>query len=239
MIIGQFLGSQLHAFAENPRLVDRKLYDPKYKVPMQVLSGDNMDVKMAFAELASNIDISADPSLIQMIKDISTIELDYLKSYEVIDETTLQVRPELILFLSKYLIKRRATYLYIYMLFQKKHIELLKIQKLLGTKYQELHDTVVIGQGGEDVPILNIKDFLAELQKQLMDHVKSNDTRTMINEIFINAYKQVSAQGTLNHIQVFSDIGKLLEKLTETTSGYKQLVTDVIPLMAEWNETVM
>ena len=238
MIIGKLLGPQLQAFAENPRLLDKKLYSDKYSMAMHILASENMDVKMAFAELATNIDISVDQSLINIIKDISMIQLDYLKSYEVIDEKSLQVRPELVSFLAKYLVKRRATYLYIYMLFQKKHVELLKIHKLLGIKYQELQETF-ISQGGEDVPVLNIKTFLAELQKQLLDNIKSNETRTMINDIFLAAFKQVSAQGAVNHVQVFADIGKLLEKLTETTSGYKQLVTDVIPLMAEWNETVM
>lgn len=238
MIIGQFLGPQLQAFAEDPKKIDGKLNDEKHKVVLQVLAAENMDVKRAFVDLATGIDISTDPTLINIVKDISIIELDYLRSYDVVDEKTLQVRPELIAFLSKYLIKRRATYLYIYLLFQKKHIELLKIQKLLGDKYNDLQQ-IIIGQGGIDLPILNIREFLMALQKQLTDNVKSNETKTLINQIFINAYQQVPAQGTVNHIQIFTDIGRLLEKLSETTSGYKQLVTDVIPLMAEWNETVM
>ncbi len=237
MALEHYLGSLLAEFKQDPSKIDKSLEVEKHGFIINVLSRDNMDLRSAFYDIAKNKDLIDDPTVISIVKDIAIIKTPKIDSFDAFDEKKLAIKPELIYFLAVYLIKRRATYLYIYMLFQRKHLELLRIQKALGDKYDEFKK-IISGPNGNLVNIFkgaNILDFLNELENELIEKTKSSDKLTsIIRSIFSKAKGKIP--DNINHLDIFGDIGTLLHDLNLSAEGYQKLVTDVIPLMAEWHE---
>lgn len=234
MALVYYLGTLLIEFSHNPSKVDKKLNIQKHGFLMSILTRDNMDLRSAFYDFAKNKDLSEDQSIIDTVKDIAIIKSPYISSFDAFDEKTMTIKTELITFLAIYLIKRRATYLYIYMLFHRKHFELLRIQKALSDKYYEFKK-IITAPGGNIFQGSNIIDFLTELENELLDKTKASDKLiNIIKVIFAKAKGKIPDD--IDHLEIFGDIGTLLYDLNLSMEGYKKLVTDVIPLMSEWHE---
>ncbi len=237
MAVVHYLGSLLMEFSQDPSKIDKKLTIEKHGILISILTRDNMDLRSAFFDYAKNKDLLEDSSIIDVVKDVATIKTPLVSSFDAFDEKTLSIKPELITFLAIYLIKRRATYLYIYMLFQRKHIELINIQKSLGDKYDEFKK-IIVNPGPNKINIFegsNIIDFLSELEEELLTKTQGSDKLVnTIKNIFTKAKGKIPEN--VNHLEIFGDIGSLLKELHLSAEGYQKLVTDVIPLMSEWHE---
>jgi hypothetical protein len=238
-MIQDFLNDQLVGFSSDVKTLDKKFTEQKHGPIVKVLTSNNLDIRQAFHDLAQNTDFINDTTIIDAVKDVSMLNLTNLKSFDALDEKTLKIKPDLIEFLAKYLIKRRATYLYIYMLFQKKHIELLKIRKMLGDKYDELKN-IVLPPGAVPMPILDVKEFLMQLQTAILAQIKNNpDVTNRIAKIFNDVLLQSQATHSIEYVNAFNSIGELINQMSSKTDGYQTLVQDVIPLIAKWNESVL
>lgn len=237
MALVHYLGSLLSEFSHDPSKVDKKLNADKHGFLMSILSRDNMDLRSAFYDFAKNKDLIEDQSIIDTVKDVAVIKTPYISSFDAFDEKTMSIKSELIKFLAIYLIKRRATYLYIYILFHRKHIELLRIQKALGDKYDEFKKFLT-NPGANMVNIFkgnNIIEFLTELERELINKTGASEKLVnIIRSIFSKAKGKIP--DNVDHLEIFGDIGTLLYDLNLSAEGYQKLVTDVIPLMSEWNE---
>lgn len=237
MALVHYLGSILTEFSQDPSKLDKSLSIEKHGFLLNVLSRDNMDLRTAFYDVAKNTNLIDDPVIINTVKDVAIISTPKIDSFDAFDEKKLSIKPELISFLAIYLIKRRATYLYIYMLFQRKHLELLRIQKSLGDKYDEFKK-LITNPGGDMINVFkgaSIKEFLDQLEQELIEKTRTSDKLVnVIHAIFSKAKGKIPEN--IDHLEIFGDIGNLLHDLNLSAEGYQKLVTDVIPLMAEWHE---
>lgn len=242
-MIRQELIVQLSELSKNPNKIDRNLNEAKHGKTVIQLIVDDFNLTNAFYKLNENTNFMEDDTSMNVVKEISMITLVSPSTYNSFDEKTMKVKPEMINYLAKYLIKRRATYLYIFMLFQKKHIELLKIQKLLGDKYDELKN-VVLSQGGIVTPVVDLHKLLLEVQtailKVLQTNPKNKDLMDKILLIFNNSFQQIQVvPGQIDFINIFTSLGQLMQELNSKSDGYRALVHDVIPVIAQWNENVV
>lgn len=238
MVLQKYIDDKLLEFTQTPLKLDTKLTTPLHKLVVESLALNQLDIRTSFHTLAKGKDLTREPDILNAVKDVSMLQIDYMKDYDAFNSKTLKVKPQLIDFLAKYLIKRRATYLYIYMLLQQKNIELLKILKLLGDKFYEIQD-MVIPPGGISPVVFDIKDILINLNIQLQNKIQPINPKLAneIANIFNNTLMQAQSHQNIDYIQAFASLGELISLLNGKTEGYKALVTDVIPLMAEWNDT--
>jgi hypothetical protein len=237
-MLQDYISAKLKEFSDDVRALDKSLSQQKHGDIMKVLSEDGLDIRKAFHQIADNGNFVNDNTILNAVKDVSMIRLNEITSYDALDVKSLKVKPELIEFLAKYLSKRRATYLFIYMLFQKKHIELVKIKKLLGDKYDELQN-MVLPPGAVPMPIVDVKEFLLQLQAALLNNIKDKSLNDKIAKIFNDVLVQSQSTLTIDYINSFNALGELINQIDSQTSGYQALVQDVIPLIARWNDNTL
>lgn len=238
MVLQNKIDDKLLEFTQTPKELNGKLTTPLHKLVVEALALNQLDIRKSFDKLATGKDLTKEPDILNAVKDVSMIKIDYMDSYDAFNSKTLKVKNQLIDFLARYLIKRRATYLYIYMLLQQKNTELLKILKLLGDKFYEIQDMIIPSDGISPV-IFDIKDILIKLNTELQDKIQPTNKKLAddIAKIFNNALMQTQTQHTIDYVEAFSKLGELISLLNGKTEGYKALVTDVIPLMADWNDS--
>lgn len=239
-MLQKYLDIKLSEFVEKVNLIDSSLTDKKHKKIIQALTKETLDIKNSFYELVKDTDLTIDPSILNAVRDVSIIKVTNLDSYDAFNTSTLKIKPELVTFLGRYLIKRRATYLYIYMILQQRNTELLKILKLLGNKFYELQD-MIIPPGGITPPIFDIKEILMQLNTELQKHIlpKNPVLANDIAKIFNLTIERSKSTNIIDYVETFASIGELISLLNSKTDGYRMLVTDVIPLIANWNDNIL
>jgi len=232
--------TKLKEYSDNPKLLnDNNNFNNKHSIIIKnvaLIDIENFDLNKIFNNIVKD-DIFKDTDIINIynnilntVRDISTIKLDYLDEYDVYNSKSLNLKPEILAFLSKYLIKRRSIYLYIYTLLKIKNLELDQILKLISNKYDQIKKITL--------PELNLREILLSLQNNLKKKIKTNDKLTNEIDTIFNTYlSNVNIENDkINYNDLFSSLGVLLSELNKKANGYKALVTDVIPLMAGLND---
>lgn len=238
-MLQSYLDTKLTEFVENVYILDSSLTENKHKKIIEALTRSTLDIRSSFYELIKTPDLTVDQSILNAVRDVSIIKVNGMESYDAFNTRTLKVKPELIDFLGRYLIKRRATYLYIYMLLQQRNTELIKILKLLGNKFYELQK-MVIPENGINLPVFKIEDILIQLNNELQKKIKQKNPSLAddISKIFNLAIEEAKSTHSINYIEIFASIGELINLLNSKTNGYQLLITDIIPLMANWNDNI-
>jgi len=213
-------------YAENPRSLDKRFSTNELiksiKLIINSITDDSFDVKKSYDYLIK-IEKNSD-ELLKNIKLISIINLNFVDSINFYNYKDYKAKPELIEFLAKYLIKRRATYLYMYCLLITKNIEIILIINDLFLKYEKLNNLV---------STCNIEKILLELKKTLINAVEKDDYKKVINDIF---QKAIDDNQKNDYLNLFKELGIFIQLLLKKSDEFKKLVTNVVPLITKWND---
>ena len=237
MVLQKLILDKLIEYQSDPTQLDPSLNSDLHAHIVKSIASNQLDIRTSFHEIATDKDLTIETDILKSVRDVSMIKVDYMDSYDAFNAKTYKVKPKLIDFLGRYLIKRRATYLFIYMLLQQKHTELLKIFKMLGDKFNDVQNMIIPEEGIS--PMSDIKEILINLNEELQKKIKPVNPKLAedINMIFTKILSETSSQHQVDYIYAFASLGELIALLNGKTEGYKALVTDIIPLMAEWNDT--
>jgi len=237
MVLQKLILDKLYEYETDPTKLESNLSSDLHNIVVASIASNQLDIRISFHEIAKNRDLTKEPEILKAVKDVSMIKVDYMDSYDAFNSKTFKVKPKLIDFLARYLIKRRATYLFIYMLLQQKNAELLLILKMMGDKFNYIQNIITPNSGLS--PMFDIKGILTTLNIELQKKISPVNKQLAIdiNTIFTKTLAQAASQPQIDYIYAFSSLGELIALLNGKTEGFKALVTDVIPLMAEWNDS--
>lgn len=237
MVLQKLILQKLIEYQSYPTQLDPTLNTVLHEQIVKSIANNQLDIRTSFHEIAANKDLTKETEILKSVRDVSMIKIEYMDSYDAFNTKSYKVKPKLIDFLGKYLIKRRATYLFIYMLLQQKNTELLKILKMLGDKFNDVQNIIIPNEGIS--PLADIKEILINLNEELKNRIKPVNPKLAedINIIFTKVLSETTSQHQVDYIYAFASLGELIALLNGKTEGYKTLVTDIIPLMAEWNDT--
>ena len=178
-----------------------------YIVRSIVEGGDDIVLILKTIGLSKNYKFD---NALKQIKEVAQITLPTFKY-----KNKSSSRP-LANYLGAHIIKRRATFVYIYMLFIKKNREITLIQKRLGLIYSKMFTP---------------KEFMTKLQTRLIEKVRNNpDSTLQITKVFSEALQDAE-----NYNTYFDELGELFKNLDEKMRGYTLLVKDVIPIITRWS----
>jgi hypothetical protein len=215
-VLQKALKNVLNSFVENVQNYDTSLKTQDHKQVMQMFIRDDFSMKGLYQDILTIYGGSIEKAITE-IKTIASIRLIYPRSYEAWDERQMTMKPDMVLFLARYLVKSRATYMYIYMLFIRKQWQLADISKQLQEKYNILI---------EKDPKNDLASFLFQLQQNILSQISDKELKDKIQTIFTNK--------TQKYENVFSDLGGLIETINNTTAEFRDLVINVIPRITNW-----
>jgi hypothetical protein len=235
MVLQEIISNKLSEFSSDPTKLNINIgSNPElFKKIIKSLVTNDLNIVTSFRELIKDTNVDLTEILIA-VKNISMIKVEYMNSYDAFNAKSFKIKPEVIDFLGRYLIKRRATYLYIYMLLQQKNAELLNISKKLDEKFQNVQYLTLSDNQKISVNLKLLKELMSKLEIELGPENK--ELLEKINNIFTNLIN-FGINQEINYKDSFSSLGEIIKSLNQKTKGYKALVTEIIPLMSEWNNS--
>jgi hypothetical protein len=207
---------------------------------INLLSRQQLDISQAFQDLATNTQLWDDPTIIRAIKDIGTMRLVNRSDVSLFDSNKMEFKPEMSDYLAKYLLKRRAIYLYIFVLFQKKNHELMLMLETLDLKQEMLKQKMQSSSSSSSFSSSSPGN-LAELRTSILSQLPNASTsdveyRKTIADIFDKHIKGSKTASSSESSAIFSDLGQIIADLKKKVASYESLVKDVIPMIARWND---
>ena len=166
---------------------------------------------------------------LQLCKDIArSIEVKTVSANAQFDEE-YNLKPEVIQYLAKYVIKRRATYLYIWTLFMKRDYELSALNTIMQGKVTDILSKM--SASPDSAPSLKDSMFTTTDIITKMHSVISASPMSLEDKQ--RAFGMLSKHSTMASSveSVLLDFTVLLNECKAKLNQYKDLVTNVLPLM--------
>lgn len=218
------LKDTLSSFKENVTLYDSSLTQKTHGTMINLLTEDVFSLKTAY----NILDVKEKMSLANMadlLKKIATIKIIYPTSFDAFDEVTMTIKPEIVIFTARYLIKTRATYFFLFILFLQKHAQFVDLYNQLREKYN-----ILVQYPSKNVNAVDASLFLTQLKTTILSQIdnipENKELITKINQVFMDQSKE--------YLTTFQQLGKLIEDINGVSNGFRSLVMDVIPKITTW-----
>lgn len=190
---------------------------------IESLIENNVDIRKIYSKLEKSYKID---DILRVIKPIASMRLRSMTLADSYDEKTKKIKTDILDYLGRYLIKRRAIYLYVYILFIRHSLIINRILKLLN---KEVHTTILND---------NLDDILKNIRNNMLSQISDDDTRNKFTNVFNEMFTAISKNRDA-YKEGFINIGDIIQSLDVEMKGYKVLVNDVIPLIVkheDWND---
>jgi hypothetical protein len=172
---------------------------------------------------------------LELCKDIATfIELKIVPVNEQFDQD-YNIKPAVIEYLAKYIIKRRANYLYIWTLFMQRDYELSSLNTIMQGKVNE----ILLKMSASPNSAPNLKDNMFTTTDIITKMHSVINSSQMSPEDKKRAFSMLQKHSTTatSVESVLLDFTVLLNECKNKLSQYKDLVVTVLPLMDQMAES--
>lgn len=190
---------------------------------IESLIDNNVDIRKIYNKLEKSYKIE---DILSVIKPIASMKLRSITLNDSYDEKTRKIKTDILDYLARYLIKRRAIYLYVYILFIRHSLIINRILALLN---KEVHTTIAND---------NLDEILKNIKNNMLSVITDDDTKEKFNNVFNEMLIAISKNRD-SYKEGFINIGDIIQSIDVEMKGYKVLVNDVIPLIVkheDWND---
>lgn len=218
--LNKALNDTLSSFKEDVSLYDESLSQKTHGHLIQLLVEDVFSIKNAFSILVSKMSLI---DIAEQLKKIASIKIIYPTSFDAFDDVSMKIKPEIVKFTAIYLIKTRATYFYVFILFMLKHTQFVDLYRQLREKYNILVSSKNANAADASLFMTQLKTTILS---QIDDIPENKELIDKINKVFTDQSKE--------YLQTFQQLGTLIEDINSVSNGFRTLVMDVIPRITTW-----
>ncbi len=188
---------------------------------------------MLFKDL---IDIKLYDKYLKLCKDISMVEIRPINGIIKFDDDN-RLTPEVIEYLAKYIVKRRATYLYIWTLLMKKDFVMKNLDIALKGKLtnlqQMLADSPQTFATAAQSQTFNQNEILSDMRTAVQNSSMSEKNKQSAY-LMLDRYSSGKSPFSIN--QVLLEFSNTISDYNKELVDYKTIVHDVLPLLVNWSD---
>jgi len=223
---------KLKRYAEDVQLLGLP-NDDAIKNVVNSLSEKEIKLSTVYKSLIPTYNDAGIESTITAIKKVGNIELTDPINKDIINSRTLMFNDAVIEYLARYLVKRRAVHLYVFALFQMKNFEFQQMLRSLQQKSLSLQKAQVSSQAAKG------ENMIRQMQATIMEELAIKLPHDEKFQKFLNDMFEAYAKQNKEVNAVYKDLAAIIADMQGKVKGYEELVQDVIPMIARWNDKII